>query len=90
VGELAPVVREALLDRDDEVAGVDEGGEDVVYIAADTGASGSPSLYRYEFNLSGNDVVERVGVMGLGQAAYQGTATVDSTRGWFVRTLWPG
>ncbi|MBL8362821.1 MAG: PEP-CTERM sorting domain-containing protein [Rubrivivax sp.] len=67
-----------------------EGGKDVVYIAADTGASGFPSLYRYEFNLSGNDVVERVGVMGLGQAAYQGTATVDSTRGWFVRTLWPG
>lgn len=28
--ELTPVVDEALLDRDDEVAGVDESGEDVV------------------------------------------------------------
>lgn len=67
-----------------------EGGRDVVYIAADTGASGFPSLYRYEFNLGGNDVVQRVGVMGVGQFAYQGTATIDTQREWFVRTLWTG
>lgn len=66
-----------------------EGGRDVVYIAADTGASGFPSLYRYEFNLAGNDTVQRVGVMGPGQFTLQGTATVDESRGWFLRTLWP-
>lgn len=67
-----------------------EAGRDVVYIAADTGASGFPSLYRYEFNLGGNDTVQKVGVMGAGQTTYQGTAALDSGRGWFVRTLWPG
>lgn len=67
-----------------------EGGKDVVYIAADIGASGFPRLYRYEFNLGGNDVVQQVGVMGAGQTTYQGTAALDTGRGWFVRTLWPG
>ena len=67
-----------------------EGGKDVVYIAADTGASGFPRLYRYEFNLGGQDVVQQVGVMGPGQSAYEGTAAMDTTRGWFVRTIWGG
>lgn len=67
-----------------------EGGKDVVYIAGDTGASGFPSLYRYEFNLGGNDVVQKVGVMSSSTNAYEGTATVDTQRGWFVRTAWGG
>lgn len=67
-----------------------EGGKDVVYIAADTGASGFPRLYRYEFNLGGQDIVQQVGVMGSGQSAYEGTATLDAARGWFVRTIWGG
>ena len=67
-----------------------EGGKDVVYIAGDTGASGFPSLYRYEFNPGGNDVVQRVGVMSSSTVAYEGTATVDTQRGWFVRTAWGG
>jgi len=67
-----------------------EGGRDVVYIAGDTGASGFPSLYRYEFNLGGQDIVQQVGVMGAGQFGYEGTATLDTQRGWMVRTLWGG
>lgn len=66
-----------------------EAGRDVVYIAADVGASGFPRLYRYEVNLAGTDTVQQVGVMGAGQFALQGTATVDSSRGWFIRTIWP-
>ena len=67
-----------------------EGGKDVMYLAADTGASGFPRLYRYEFNPGGNDIVQQVGVMGPGQTAYQGTATIDLQRGWMVRTIWGG
>lgn len=66
-----------------------EGGKDVVYVTSDTGASGFPRLYRYEFNLAGNDVSQMVGVLGSGQYAYQGTGTVDTQRGWYARTIWP-
>lgn len=65
-----------------------ENGKDVVYVAADRGASGFPSLYRYtlgDFRNGGLDTWEKVGEM-YNSAAYAGAATIDTKNNLFLRT----
>lgn len=67
----------------------EENGKDVVYIAAMTGASTSPDLYRYVINDVGNaaaDSLTRVGSIGGGAIAVdQAASAYDPLRKLFVR-----
>ena len=65
----------------------EENGKDVVYFTADAHASGRPALYRYEVGdvrNDGSDISAKVGVM-QDTVAYQGSGTIDSFNGWYVR-----
>jgi hypothetical protein len=68
-----------------------EGGRDVVYLTADSAASGFPSLYRYtvgDVRNGGQDTWEKVGVTG-NTVGYQGAATIDTTHNLYIRTANP-
>ena len=65
-----------------------ENGKDVVYVSADTNASGFPSLYRYtlgDVKNGGLDTWEKVGEM-WNSAAYAGAGTIDTKHNLFIRT----
>ena len=68
-----------------------ENGKDVVYLTADTNASGFPSLYRYtlgDVRNGGQDSWEKLGVM-MNTVGYQGVATLDTTHNFYIRTATP-
>ncbi|BCT69205.1 PEP-CTERM sorting domain-containing protein [Nitrosospira sp. NRS527] len=65
-----------------------ENGKDVVYVTADSNASGFPVLYRYEVGdvrNGGKDSWEAVGTT-WNSVGYQGTATIDTTHNLYIRT----
>lgn len=65
-----------------------ERGKDVVYLTADSNASGFPSLYRYtlgDVRNGGADKWEMVGVME-NSVGYTGAATIDSANNLYVRS----
>lgn len=63
-----------------------EGGHDVIYLTMDQNASGFPKLYRYELgSASTPDTWQTVGVTASSYLS-SGAATIDTTRGLFVRT----
>ncbi|SEP35994.1 PEP-CTERM protein-sorting domain-containing protein [Nitrosovibrio sp. Nv6] len=68
-----------------------EDGKDVVYLTADTGASGFPPLYRYtlgDVRNGGQDTWEKIGV-SWNTVGYQGAATIDTTHNLYIRTASP-
>jgi hypothetical protein len=65
-----------------------ENGHDVVYLTADLGASGFPSLYRYtigDVRTGGIDQWEKIGVM-RNSAAYGGAGTIAENHNFYIRT----
>ena len=65
-----------------------ENGKDVVYVTADSNASGFPSLYRYtlgDVKNGGTDKWERIGV-AWNSAGYTGAGTIDTKHNLYVRT----
>lgn len=69
-----------------------ENGKDVVYLTADSNASGFPSLYRYtlgDVKNGGTDTWEKVGVM-WNSAAYKGAATIDTANHLYIRSALGG
>lgn len=63
-----------------------EAGKDVIYVTMDMFGSGFPGLYRYQLGSPAiADVWQKVGVTG-NSVLFSGAATVDTTRGLFVRT----
>lgn len=65
-----------------------ENGKDVVYVTADSNASGFPSLYRYTLGDVKNgeaDKWERIGV-AWNSAGYTGAGTIDTKHNLYVRT----
>lgn len=65
-----------------------ENGKDVVYLTADSNASGFPSLYRYtlgDVRNGGADKWEMVGVM-VNSVGYTGAATIDTANNLYVRS----
>jgi hypothetical protein len=68
-----------------------ENGKDVVYVTADMAASGFPSLYRYtlgDVRNGGQDTWEKVGIT-WNTVGYQGSATIDTNHGLYIRTASP-
>lgn len=66
-----------------------ENGRDVIYLSIDSNASGFPQLWRYELGLNGGpDNWRRVGST-VNSVMREGTATIDTQRGLFVRTAQP-
>lgn len=69
-----------------------ENGKDVVYLTADSNASGFPSLYRYtlgDVKNGGTDTWEKIGVM-WNSAAYKGAATIDTANQLYIRSALGG
>lgn len=63
-----------------------EAGKDVIYYTMESHGSGFPSLWRYELGTPTQpDTWQKVGVT-WNSIAGQGTAMIDSSRGFFVRT----
>ena len=65
-----------------------ENGKDVVYLTADSNASGFASLYRYtlgDVRNGGKDTWEQIGVAS-NTAGYQGAATIDTDRNLYIKT----
>jgi hypothetical protein len=65
-----------------------ENGKDVVYLTADSHASGRPSLYRYtvgDVRNGGEDTWERIGVSS-NTAGYQSAGTIDSVHNLYIKT----
>lgn len=68
-----------------------ENGRDVVYVTADTAASGFPSLYRYtvgDVRNGGQDTWERIG-RSWNTVGYQGSGTLDTDHNLYIRTASP-
>lgn len=68
-----------------------ENGKDVVYLTADSAASGFPSLYRYvvgDVRNGGQDTLERVG-LSWETVGSQSAATIDTTHNLYIKTASP-
>ncbi|WON72637.1 PEP-CTERM sorting domain-containing protein [Nitrosospira sp. Is2] len=65
-----------------------ENGKDVVYLTADSNASGFASLYRYtlgDVRNGGKDTWEQIGI-ARNTAGYQGAATLDTDHNLYIKT----
>jgi hypothetical protein len=65
-----------------------ENGKDVVYLTADSHASGRPSLYRYtlgDVRNGGEDTWEGIG-RSFNTAGYQSAGTIDSAHNLYIKT----
>lgn len=67
-----------------------EGGNDVIYVTADTNQSGWPLLYKYTLGNASNgglDTIEWIGRNTYQNDGYEGAGTIDSVRNYYVRTI---
>jgi hypothetical protein len=66
-----------------------ENGRDVVYLTADSNASGFPSLYRYELgDLTDPAALDKWSTVGVSRQtfSYKGAGTLDSAHGLYIRS----